>query len=258
MKLVMNKRIGERRLFLLLASRRVRHRPSAVELTLVCAAAAAAASLTHRIGRRSGATDEETDAVLPGDDLVSHPLWESTRAITIHAPVEAVWPWIVQMGFPTHRAGWYTPYVLDRLTFGIRERSAEQLRPELQELNVGDRVPDSADWSVYFTVAEVDAPYGLVLHSTRHLIKPFRTIDFSWAFVLRECEGAKTRLFIRARARYTPSWARPFAALVLGPGDFVNASGMLRGIKRRAEGRPAASSPGGQFGSKTRVPAVSE
>lgn len=258
MKLVMNKRIGERRLFLLLASRRVRHRPSAVELTLVCAAAAAAGSLTHRIGRRSGATDEETAAVLPGDELVSHPLWESTRAITIHAPVEAVWPWIVQMGFPAHRAGWYTPYVLDRLTFGIRERSAEQLRPELQELNVGDRVPDSADWSVYFTVAEVDAPYALVLHSTRHLIKPFRTIDFSWAFVLRECEGAKTRLFIRARARYTPSWARPFAALVLGPGDFVNASGMLRGIKRRAEGRPAASSPGGRFGSKTRVPTVSE
>jgi len=257
-KQVISKRVLGRRILFVLASRPSPRRPSAVALTLAGAAAGATAYLVHRVGRRSGVTNEEVNAVLPGDELVTQPMWGSTRAITIDAPVEEVWPWIVQMGFPTHRAGWYTPYVLDRLTFGIRERSAEQLRPELQELNVGDRVPDSADWSVYFTVAEVDAPYALVLHSTRHLIKPFRTIDFSWAFVLRECEGAKTRLFIRARARYTPSWARPFAALVLGPGDFVNASGMLRGIKRRAEGRPAASSPGGQFGSKTRVPAVSE
>ena len=82
-------------------------------------------------------------------------------------------------------------YVLDRLTFGIRERSAEELRPELQLLEVGDRVPDSADWSVYFTVAQVDAPHALVLHSTRHVIKPIRTIDFSWAFVLRELKTVR-------------------------------------------------------------------
>ena len=129
MKQVINKRILGRRILFVLASRPSRPQPSAVELTLAGAAAAATAYLVHRIGRRSGATDEETDAVLPGDELVTHPMWESTRAITIDAPVEEVWPWIVQMGFPTHRAGWYTPYVLDRLTFGIRERSAEDCGP---------------------------------------------------------------------------------------------------------------------------------
>jgi hypothetical protein len=247
-KLIMNKQIRGRRVLLVLASRPSRSRPSAVELTLASAAAVAAAYLVHRIGRRSGATDEETDAVLPGDELVTHPMWESTRAITIDAPVEEVWPWIVQMGFPAHRAGWYTPYVLDRLTFGIRERSAEELRPELQHLEAGDRVPDSADWSVYFTVAQVDVPYALVLHSTRHVIKPIRTIDFSWAFVLRECEGGQTRLLIRARARYTPGWARPFAELVLGPADFVNVSGMLHGIKARADRSAGARPPGGDGG----------
>ena len=186
-------------------------------------------------------------------------MWESTRAVTIDAPVEEVWPWIVQMGFPAHRAGWYTPYVLDRLTFGIRERSGEELRPELQHLEPGDRVPDSADWSVYFTVAQVDAPHALVLHSTRHVIKPIQTIDFSWAFVLRECEDGKTRLLIRARARYTPGWARPFAELVLGPADFVNVSGMLHGIRARAERRAGARSPGGEVGgSKGGVQAVPE
>ena len=259
MKLVMNKRIRGRRVLLVLASRPSRPRPSAVELTVAGAAMVAAAYLLHHIGRRSGATDEETDAVLPGDELVTHPLWESTRAITIGAPAEEVWPWIVQMGFPSHRAGWYTPHVLDRLTFGIQERSAEELRPELQQLELGDRVPDSADWSVYFTVAHVDAPHALVLHSTRHVIKPIRTIDFSWAFVLRECEGGKTRLLIRARTRYTPGWARPFAELVVGPADFVNVSGMLRGIRARAERRAGGEVAAGQVGgSKTGVQAVPE
>jgi hypothetical protein len=28
---------------------------------------------------------------LPGDELVTQPMWESTRAITIEAPVETVW-----------------------------------------------------------------------------------------------------------------------------------------------------------------------
>ena len=133
----MNKRIRGRRIVLVLASRPSRPQPSAVGLTVAGAAAAAAAAayLLHRIGQRSGATDQETDAVLPGDELVRHPMWESTRAITIDAPVEEVWPWIVQMGFPAHRAGWYTPYVLDRLTFGIRERSRKSCGPSFNISN---------------------------------------------------------------------------------------------------------------------------
>ena len=99
------------------------------------------------------------------------------------APPEEVWPWIVQMGFPSHRAGWYTPHWLDRLTFGIRALSAEEIRPELQHLKAGDRLPDGDDWSAYFTVVTVDPPHALLLHSTHHVIKPIRTIDFTWAFV---------------------------------------------------------------------------
>lgn len=43
-------------------------------------------------------------------------------AVTIHAPSTAVWPWLVQMGCPAHRAGWYIPQWIDRLVFGIRTR----------------------------------------------------------------------------------------------------------------------------------------
>jgi len=205
-------------------------------------AAAAALYVLHRIGRRSGLASGEAADALPGDEIVPDPIWQSTRAITIDAPPEEVWPWIVQMGFPSHRAGWYTPHWLDRLTFGIRQHSAERIVPELQQLEVGDRVPDSDDWSAYFTVADVEPPYALVLHSTRHVIEPIRTVDFSWAFVLRRSGPERCRLLIRARTRYTPRWALPFVELVVGPADFVNAGAMLRGIKRRAEtpyARPA-------------------
>jgi hypothetical protein len=139
------------------------------------------------------------------------------------------------MGFPSHRAGWYTPQWLDRLTFGIRASSADEIRSDLQHLESGDRVPDSDDWSVFFTVIEVDPSHALVLHSTRHIIKPLRTIDFSWAFVLQAAPSEQTRLFIRARVNYTPRWAAAFVEFVIGPGDFVNAGAMLRGIKARAE-----------------------
>jgi hypothetical protein len=196
----------------------------------------AAVYALHRLGRRSGLHPGEAAAALPGDEVVARARWQSTRAITIEAPPERVWPWIVQMGFPSHRAGWYTPHWLDQLTFGIEQRSADRIVPELQQLEVGDRVPDSDDSSVYFTVAEGEPPRALVLHSTRHVIRPIRTIDFSWAFVVREIAAGRSRLLIRARADYTPGRALPFVELVIGPADFVNAGAMLRGIKQRAEG----------------------
>jgi hypothetical protein len=200
----------------------------------------------RRLGRRSGVTDEDGREVLPGDELVVDPMWQSTRAITIAAPPEDVWPWIVQMGFPSHRAGWYTPHWLDRLSFGIKQRSADRIVPELQQLAAGDRVPDSDDWSVFFTVEAVAPPHALVLHSTRHVIKPIKTIDFSWAFVIRELRPGESRLVIRARTNYTPRRALPFVELVIGPADFVNAGAMLRGIKQRVEharARPTTVAP---------------
>ena len=136
---------------------------------------------------------------LPGDEIVPRPLWASTRAITIDAPPEQVWPWVVQMGFPPHRAGWYTPHWLDVAMWGDRPRSADHIVPELQDLKVGDTVPDSADYSVYYDVEAVVPPVQAAADSRRTCcctpcamsFGPIKESDFTWVFVLRPWARAR-------------------------------------------------------------------
>jgi hypothetical protein len=82
---------------------------------------------------RWGATDEELARALPGDELVTTPTFNATRAISIAAPPERVWPWLVQVG--SRRAGWYSYDLLDNLG---HHRSTRRIIPELQQLTPGD------------------------------------------------------------------------------------------------------------------------
>src|SRR5579862_6787464 len=49
----------------------------------------------------AGATMDEVERPLPGDEVIVTPNFQATRAININAPVEIVWPWIAQMGRDT-------------------------------------------------------------------------------------------------------------------------------------------------------------
>ena len=86
-------------------------------------------------GLRWGATDEEVAQPMPGDEVVAKADLTVTRAITIHAPPEDIWPWLVQIG--SGRAGWYSYDRIDNA--GVP--SATEIIPELQHLEVGDLVP---------------------------------------------------------------------------------------------------------------------
>ena len=210
-------------------------------MTYAAAAAGLALGGAGLWGRRTRASREERHRTLPGDELIGAPLWQATRATTIAAPPEEVWPWIVQMGYPTHRAGWYTPYWMDRLLFGIRAHSAQRIVPELQGLAVGDRVPDSPDGEkAYFTVVRLEPPRVLVLLSRTHPLPLYEDAEFTWAFVVEEHGPGRSRLLMRARIRYTPVWpawlVRPLIAAGFGVGDFVQAGTMLGGIRRRCGG----------------------
>jgi hypothetical protein len=100
------------------------------------AAGAAAAYLLARPWHLSwGATDQEFGDPLPGDELIANPDITATRAITIRASADQVWPWIAQLG--QGRGGFYD--FLENLV-GADIHSADRIVPELQDIEVGDEV----------------------------------------------------------------------------------------------------------------------
>jgi len=81
-------------------------------ITAIAAAVAAAYVLVVRPWYlRWGASEDEVRKPLPGDELVLQPKIQSTRAVTIDAPVEDVWPWLVQLGYG--RGGFYSYDLLE-------------------------------------------------------------------------------------------------------------------------------------------------
>jgi hypothetical protein len=56
--------------------------------------------------RRWGATEEELRRAMPGDDLLRPDAPSTTRAITIDASPEEIFPWLLQIGYG--RGGWYS------------------------------------------------------------------------------------------------------------------------------------------------------
>lgn len=52
---------------------------------------------------RWGATDVEVARPLPGDKVVGNATFVATRAVTIDAPPERVWPWIARMAADERR-----------------------------------------------------------------------------------------------------------------------------------------------------------
>ena len=69
-----------------------------VSFLLMSVTVVAAAAVLRRGQLRWGATHTEISTLLAGDEVVPEPDLTATRAITIHAGVDDVWPWIVQLG----------------------------------------------------------------------------------------------------------------------------------------------------------------
>ena len=208
---------------------------------------------TVRWWRTWGLDPAEAARSLAGDDLVPTPTAIETRGITIDAPPEAVWPWLVQMGFG--RAGWYSYDRLDN-----RGRSVDVIRPEFQATAIGEIVPMSPDGG--FEVKVVEPARAFVLFSDTELIERQaaaaaerasatvpaglaasaaflrqtpREFAASWAFVLEPVDGGRTRLIERFRVRFgQASPAFRMVGPVMGFGVFAMMQRQMLGLAERA------------------------
>jgi hypothetical protein len=84
-----------------------------------------------------GATDEEVQRELPGDELVKDVKGWYQHAITINASPTDVWPWIVQLG--QNKGEFYRCELLENIV-GSKIHNADSIIPEFQDTTVGDKV----------------------------------------------------------------------------------------------------------------------
>lgn len=158
-----------------------------------------------------------------------------------------MWPWLVQMGWG--RAGWYTYRWVDQLLFPANGPSATQILPELQDLQVGDQVPDGPPESgCHFTVRQLEPGRLLVLFSDSHLFGPMAdrgdvTMAWAWTWQLTPLPGGRTRLVQRNNGQLTPAWAAALYVATIVPADFLMARSHLLAVRRLAEQLPVPTRP---------------
>ncbi|GAB6862467.1 hypothetical protein ACFR97_16900 [Haloplanus litoreus] len=151
-------------------------------------------------------------------------------AVDIAASPDTVWPWLVQFG--QEQAGFYSYEWAENLV-GLGIHNADEIRPEWQDLEVGDtvrlgradRFPDAT-----LEVAEFDSEESLVLRT------PDDPTWWVWSFVLDPIDETTTRLLVRSRIRLPENPVVRITSLTaLDPVSSLMTYGMLQGIRDRAE-----------------------
>jgi len=175
--------------------------------------------------RRWGATDEEVQRAMPGDEEVEHSLMNATRAVTINARPEEIWPWLIQIG--TGKAGWYSYDWIENL-MGLNVSSTDRIIPEFQQLEVGDTIPLASGLEIPVKLLKPGETLLLVGHDPV-------VGDASWIFGLYPIDEQRTRLVTRTRNRWPMTPGGILTLLFIEPGSFLMVRKMLLGIKRRAE-----------------------
>ena len=161
------------------------------------------APLYRRWHLRWGATDAEVAGEMPGDEIVPKAGFNTTRALTIGAPPQDVWPWIVQLGFG--RAGFYSYDIFDN----AGRPSADRIIDDFQHPQVGDWVPmaSKVNETTAFKIRALDPDEWMLWE------KPNST----WAWKLAPLPDGRTRLVTRLK-QYNDWGASPLmAALTAHP-----------------------------------------
>jgi hypothetical protein len=151
--------------------------------------------------------------------LISSNRVVSTRAININAPKEKVWPWVAQTG--QNRGGFNSYYWLENL-FAAKMVNADSVVPQWQNPQPGD--------TVYYGEGE---GYELI-----SMVKPNEYYSLGgWTLYLDSVDAHNTRLIVRypsMEIRQSLLMQSYYYGL-FEPLHFIMESGMMMGIKQRAE-----------------------
>lgn len=188
-----------------------------------------------------GATDEEVQRELPGDELVKDLKGWYHHAITINAAPADVWPWIIQLG--QNKGGFYSYELLENVV-GSKISNADNILPEFQDVVVGGKVTITPKAAPYI-VATIEPFHVFVLQLRVNLqtqetidinqLLPDKYQDSSWLFFLEEAAKGATRLTSRSRNDWNQSKTNTFFYGIFGVISQVMDIKMLKGIKKRAE-----------------------
>jgi hypothetical protein len=186
-----------------------------------------------------GATAGERVCTLPGDALVPGAPEQETRAITVQAPAERVWPWVTQLG--QDRGGFYSYEILEDLV-GCEMENLHHLDPTLQHWQVGDKLwmypPHKLGGIGHATLAILE-PGRTLVFATRQIGTPLSAPpDGTWAFVIEPIDTSASRLLVRGRAAGGLSlFGTAFDWAIFEPAHFAMERKMLESIKAHAEGQ---------------------
>lgn len=180
--------------------------------------------------RRWGATAEEQRRELPGGGPLLHPQYQLTHAVTVDAPPDVVWAWLVQLG--QDRAGFYSYAWLERAFFADIHNAAE-IRPEWQQRQAGDFIPATQP-------SYLGGVFGRNVGWTVTRIEPGRVLvlDRWGAFVLEPIGSTRTRFIVRSSigGPDTPAWGAGLTLALFELPHFIMERKMMLTIKARAEG----------------------
>lgn len=170
---------------------------------------------------------------VPGDDLIPDAPLVMDRRVTLPAPPEEVWPWLLQLG--KGRAGWYLSRRMERLT-PRGNRALRVIDPAFQRVAVGDRVSEYGP-DGWFEARIVDPPHALVWWSERR-----DDLQTTWALLLEPRGSDESEFHVRLR---TNRRVGPNAPMLVERGaelfDRFSIRIMIAGLRERLADRRAGS-----------------
>jgi hypothetical protein len=186
-----------------------------------------------------GATEAEVGRQWPGDELVPDVRSRAVRAVTVDAPPERVWPWIMQIG--RDRGGFYSYAWLENL-IGADIENVERLIPGLAERRPGDTVwmgpPTRFRGEARMVVGAIQPGRAMVLVAPADagsVLAGGPAREGVWSFVVEPGPAASTRLVMLSVSGEPVRFSRLGQLVFWEPAHFVMERRMMLTVKRLAE-----------------------